>query len=145
MKTILYIIFAFVLCTPGQWGGDLDHAKAEAKEQNKLVLLYFSGSDWCPPCMKLRKDVYDSQAFKDYAAKNLILVNADFPRKKKNKLDDAQVKKNEAMAEKYNANGKYPHSLVLDADGKVLKEWEGDPHLTPEQFVAEINHLNKNQ
>jgi AhpC/TSA family. len=116
----------------------MEQAQLEAKQENKLILLNFSGSDWCGPCMKLRREVLDSDEFLAYAKGKLVLINADFPRQKKNKLDAEQVKRNEALAERYNTKGTFPYTLLLDANGRVLKTWEGNPGLTPSQFIEAI-------
>src|SRR6266567_1513401 len=63
-----------------QWLTDLSKAQAQAKRDNKLVLMDFNGSDWCPPCKALRKNVLSSDEFVTYARTNLILVDVDFPR-----------------------------------------------------------------
>src|SRR5262245_23175367 len=73
-----------------EWQQDAAKAQAQAKKENKLVLLDFTGSDWCGWCIKLKKEVFDTQEFKDYAAKNLVLVEVDFP---KNKEQTAEQKK----------------------------------------------------
>lgn len=141
MKT-LFITFLLALQCTLNWGTDFEAAKQEAKASNKLILIYFSGSDWCPHCMKMKKDIYESKAFNDYAAKNLVLVNADFPRKKKNQLPADQAKRNDELAAKYDPKGSYPYTVIVNSDGKVLKEWEGATSLTPEQFIGEISKLN---
>lgn len=120
------------------WLTNFSKGKAEAATQNKLIVVNFSGSDWCGPCIRLKKEIFGSEAFANYASEKLILVNADFPRYKKNELPKQQVKENEALAEKYNPEGKFPFTVLLDANGKVLKQWEGLPDETPEQFVGEI-------
>jgi hypothetical protein len=74
------------------------------------------------------------------ADSSLILVNADFPRSRKNQLTTQQQALNNAMADKYNAQGKFPYTLLLDADGKVLKTWEGFPNEKPEDFVLEVRN-----
>src|ERR1700735_1061793 len=98
MKALmLYCMLAFL---PGTtWMGDFDSAKTEAAKEHKLILINFSGSDWCGPCIRLRKEILESSTFEDYAKDNLVLVRADFPRQKKNQLDAAQVKRNEALAD----------------------------------------------
>ncbi|MGI8635893.1 MAG: thioredoxin family protein, partial [Segetibacter sp.] len=70
--------------------------------------------------------------------KNLVLVDADFPRYKKNELPKQQVKENEALAEKYNPSGRFPLTVLLNANGQVLKQWDGLPDETAEKFVDEI-------
>lgn len=129
----------FLFAAAPQWGGDFEKAKAEAAQSNKYILLNFCGSDWCGPCIKLKKDIFESADFQQYADAHLVLVRADFPRQKKNQLDAAQTARNEALAEKYNPQGKFPFTLLLDANGKILKEWEGYPKtLNALAFVHDI-------
>ncbi|WP_428666726.1 thioredoxin family protein [Runella sp.] len=139
MKTIISLFIAGLLFSAPQWGGNFEKAKAEAAQNNKYILLNFCGSDWCGPCIKLKKDIFESEDFQQYAEGHLVLVRADFPRQKKNQLETAQTAHNEALAEKYNPQGKFPFTLLLDANGKVLKEWEGYPKtLNTLAFVHDI-------
>lgn len=139
MKALLLVLFtSFSLVTP-TWQFNFDRAKTEARQSHKLILLNFSGSDWCGPCIKLKKDVFESDAFGAYAADHLILVRADFPRQSKNQLDKQQTAHNEALAETYNRQGKFPFTVLLDAEGHVLKEWDGYPKsLTVSSFVSAL-------
>ena len=139
MKLITMIWLLVLL--PIQWEPDFNNAKKIAKEKNELILLNFSGSDWCGPCIVLRRDYLESQSFSDMAKENLVMVNADFPRKKSNIGTPEQVKRNENLAEIYNKEGSFPLTLLLDADGKVLKTWYGKPKTTPEQWTAEIKAI----
>jgi thiol-disulfide isomerase/thioredoxin len=139
MKLITMIWLLAVL--PIQWEADFNNAKKIAKEKNELILLNFSGSDWCGPCIVLRKDYLESQVFTAMAKENLILVNADFPRKKANIGTTEQVKRNEGLAEIYNKEGSFPLTLLLDTNGKVLKTWHGKPETTPEEWTAEIKAI----
>src|SRR6266478_4278624 len=82
-----------------QWLTDLPKAQAKAKEEKKLVLMDFTGSDWCGFCIKLNKEVFSKPEFTEYAKKNLVLVEVDFPTKKE--LSAAQKKANAALKEKY--------------------------------------------
>jgi thiol-disulfide isomerase/thioredoxin len=140
MKAILILLIFLV---PIQWEPNFDNAKKTAKEQNKLILLNFSGSDWCVPCIMLRKEYLETEEFTNFANNNLVLVNADFPRKKKNTGTSEQVKRNELLAEKYNTNGIFPLTLVLNADGKVLKSWQGKPEVAVEKWIEELNTICK--
>ena len=106
---------------------------------HRLIVLNFSGSDWCGPCIRMRKEIFEADAFQDYAEQKLVLVNADFPRLKKNQLSKEQTKLNESLADKYNPEGKFPLTILFDDTGKVLKQWEGCPNESPEKFVTEIN------
>jgi thioredoxin-related protein len=126
MKFLSILLLATILSfSTIEWTTDFTKAKTEATEKGKYILLNFSGSDWCGPCMKLKKEVLDSEAFLKFAEDKLVLVRADFPRNKKNKLSPEQTKQNEALAEKYNREGKFPLTVLIDADGKVVKSWEG--------------------
>ncbi len=138
MKLITMILL-FVI--PVQWEADFENAKKTAREKHQLILLNFSGSDWCGPCIVTRKDYFENDAFGNMAKDNLVMVNADFPRKKKNMPSAEVTKRNEALAERYNKQGMFPFTLLLDADGKVLKTWSGKPEVSPEQWTAEIKAI----
>jgi thioredoxin-related protein len=137
MKLLTIILFT-LLAPPVTWLGDFNNAKLEAVKTHKLIIINFSGSDWCGPCIRLRKEILESANFESYAADHLLLVRADFPRQKKNQPSREQVKQNEALAEKYNSEGKFPYTLLVDENGKVLKAWDGYPNETPEQFVTDV-------
>lgn len=138
MKILIAFLFPALLLITNGWLNDFNEAKHQAFEKKELILLNFSGSDWCSPCIQLKKNFFESDVFKEYAATSLILVNADFPRLKKNRPSKSQVTENENLAEIYNAEGKFPLTLLLDANGKVLRIWDGLPDLTPAQFVGEV-------
>lgn len=135
------IVMLLVFLLPIQWEPSFENAKKTAKENNELILLNFSGSDWCGPCIVLRKEYLESDVFKNFAADHLVLVNADFPRKKKNIGTAEQVKQNEYLAEIYNKNGIFPLTLLLNADGKVLKIWQGKPDITVEKWLEEVQEV----
>ncbi len=139
MKAMVCLLLVALL--PLQWETDYETAKKIAKEKHQLILLNFSGSDWCAPCVATKRDYFENEAFKSMAAKNLVLLNADFPRKKKNQLSAEQAKKNDALAEKYNKQGNFPLTLLLDADGKVIKSWTGRPEAPVEKWVKEIKSI----
>jgi thioredoxin-related protein len=138
MQTLTSILFSTILFLNASWQTDFERAKSEAKTENKFILLNFSGSDWCGPCIRLHKEIFDSEVFTKYADENLVLVNADFPRLKKNMLSKEQQKQNDALADKYNTNGAFPLTLLLDADGKVIKKWDGFPSETAEEFTNDV-------
>jgi len=100
-----------------QWLRDFDEAKRQAKQSGRPIIANVTGSDWCPYCIKLEKEVFSQQAFKDYAKENLILFIADFPRKKQ--LPPAEVKQNTELKNKYEVKG-FPSVLLLDAEGAKL-------------------------
>ncbi|MCU7548004.1 thioredoxin family protein [Chitinophagaceae bacterium LB-8] len=131
-------VFAFWLI-PAPWLTNFDQAKTEAGQSHKYILINFSGSDWCGPCIRMKKEIFESSTFESYATEKLVLVRADFPRLKKNQLPKDQMKANEALADRYNPEGKFPFTILTDESGKILKQWEGLPNETPEQFVNELN------
>jgi thiol-disulfide isomerase/thioredoxin len=87
MKFISILLTFLLLEGSPQWGNDFDKAKFDAIQNHKYIVINFSGSDWCGPCIKLTRDILDSPEFLKYATTNLALVRADFPRLKKNQLD----------------------------------------------------------
>lgn len=122
MKKIM--VYAFLLLgTLGyaqDWKTNFDEAKKEATEQDKKILLVFSGSDWCAPCIKLDKNVWQSDVFKNESKSKLILLKADFPKKKANLLSAELTESNKKLAEKYNKEGNFPLVVLLDKNGKVI-------------------------
>jgi thioredoxin-related protein len=142
MKLLLAFFFVFTYSQPPVWLTDFSKAHQQSVQTSKRMLLNFSGSDWCGPCIRMKKEIFNSDAFSGYASEHLILVNADFPRLKKNQLNKEQTKQNEALADKYNMDGKFPFTILLDVDGKVLRAWDGYPDESAEAFVEEIKKLN---
>ena len=133
-----YAICAVILMSSG-WLNDFDQAKAIAKQESKPILLNFSGSDWCGPCIKMKKQVFETDQFREFADNHLVLLKADFPRLKKNQLDKKQKEHNEKLAELYNPEGKFPLTLLLSQEGKVLKTWDGYTNMSVSQFVDAIS------
>lgn len=138
MKLLLVLIL-LVAATSVEWLANFDAAKDIAARENKHILISFSGSDWCGPCIKMKKEVFESEAFLSIAKNQLVLVRADFPRSKKNQLSKEQTKNNEGLAEKYNPLGKFPYTVLLDKDGKVIKEWDGYVFASQDKFIDALN------
>lgn len=136
-------VAAFLFFSPGKqiWLHDLDSAKEIAKKEHKLILLNFSGSDWCIPCIKMHDEILNSDVFLNYAGENLVLVNADFPRKKKNQSTTAQQAINDKLAEQYNNEGNFPYTLLLDSNGNKLKIWDGYYKNGSDNFIEEIKAI----
>ncbi len=144
IKLCLAAAFFFTtVFTPSPWLNNLDKAEQLAKSEHKLILLNFSGSDWCIPCMKLHTDIFNSDAFIQYAKHNLVLVNADFPRKKKDELSKEQQKENDALAAKYNPDGRFPFTILLDSNGNKLRVWDGYYSQGPDDFIDELSSVKE--
>lgn len=127
-----------VSAADGEWLTDLAKAKQKAKAENKLILLDFTGSDWCPPCKALHKNVFSSKEFTDYAKKNLVLVEVDFPR---SKSQSAELKKaNKMLATQFDIKA-YPTIVILDSSGKELSKKSGYGGEKPDAFIARIEAL----
>jgi thioredoxin-related protein len=140
MKFIPVLLLGFFLKTNSPlWLTDFTTAKQEANTSHKFILLNFSGSDWCTPCIRMHKTLFESAPFENFAEEELVLVNADFPRLNKHQLSKAQQKQNDDLAEQYNPSGKFPYTLLINTEGKVVKAWDGCPDESPEKFVEEIN------
>lgn len=132
MRSLSLIKLACISMSFTGWQTSIDAAKQEAKQKHRLILLNFSGSDWCGPCIRLHKEILESPSFSQFADTSLVLVNADFPRQRKNQLTKNVQHENELLADRYNAQGAFPYTLLLDGDGGVLKTWEGLPKEKPE-------------
>ena len=99
------------------WLTDFKEAQQLAEKEKKVMLVDFSGSDWCGWCIKLDKEVFSQKSFQDYAAENLVLVMIDFPKRKQQ--TPAQKTANNELAEKYKVNG-FPTVLLLKPDGSII-------------------------
>ena len=119
------------------WDDDYDKAVAQAKADKKMVLLDFTGSDWCGWCIKLDKEVFSKPEFKSYAKDNLVLVVVDFPQGKQ------QTKKlkeqNEKLKNEHGIKG-YPTIIVLNSEGKKVGQL-GYMEGGPKAFIAELDKL----
>lgn len=141
MRVLSIAFVSLILLSTTGWENDFEFAQKKAQSEHKFILINFSGSDWCGPCIRLHKDFFEKEAFESFATDHLVLVNADFPRLNKNKLSKEQQKKNDKLADKFNSQGSFPLTLLLNEKGKVVKTWDGYPDLSPEQFVEQIKTI----
>lgn len=147
MKFILSILFvlSFTVMNFAQndWKLDYDEALATAKTEKKPVLILFTGSDWCPPCKRLHSAIFHNKQFEDWAKDNLIMVLADFPRRKENQLPVEQKVKNNNLAKKFGIRG-FPTVLILNTYGKVLDKKVGYGGESPKEYIQNIVSKTKN-
>ncbi len=134
---VVVFIFSSLSTFSQNWLTDFDSAKQEATQKDQKIVLVFSGSDWCAPCIKLDKEIWTSKEFKEYATSNLVMLRADFPRRKKNALTKEQQAQNNGLAERYNQNGFFPLVVMLDKEGNVLGE-TGYLKRSPKEFIKLI-------
>ena len=115
--------------TPKGWTTDLAQALEDAKARNKSVLVEFTGSDWCPPCIFMRKNVFSKDEFVSRASEDFILVELDFPNN-----NPELAKQNQPLAEKYNVEG-FPTVILLTPNGKEFSRTLGAEHRDVESFL----------
>jgi thioredoxin-related protein len=144
LKCIYSITIALGLAqgaTAATWLTDLNAAQEAARKDNKLILVNFTGSDWCGWCIKLRNEVFSKAEFDAFADHNLVLLEIDFPKKKA--MSNAMRKANGTLADKYKVNG-YPTLHLLEATGKSLGEF-GYMEGGPAAFCAKVKSLGGNR
>lgn len=100
------------------WQEDYSKSLAKAAKENKAVLIFFTGSDWCGPCKRLEKELFQSEKFKAFSEKNFVLYEANFPMNK-DLVTPKQKKKNEELAIKYSQSS-FPTIIIVNADEKLL-------------------------
>ena len=119
------------------WEDDYEKAVAKAKAEKKMVLLDFTGSDWCGWCIKLDKEVFSQKEFKDYAKENLVLVELDFPQGKK--LSKKLKEQNEKLKNEHSVKG-FPTIIVLNSEGTKVGQL-GYMAGGPAPFIEKLNGL----
>jgi thioredoxin-related protein len=140
---VLTTLFALSLSlTAGEgWLTNIEKAKELAKKETKAVLVEFTGSDWCPPCKALKKNVFNSAEFKAYAKKHLVLVELDFPRDK-SKVSKEQATYNREQAKAFAVRG-YPTIILMDADGKELTKKVGYGRTSVAKYIESLKKAIK--
>ncbi len=119
MKTLaaLLLLATLPLGASDLWSTDYEASLKKAAAEKRLVLLEFTGSDWCPPCKMQAKEVFDQPDFETFAKDNLVPVKLDFPRRSDQSPEIRAA--NQALAEKYNVDG-FPTVILLDSTGTEL-------------------------
>jgi protein disulfide-isomerase len=121
------------------WITSYEQGQQEAKANNKLVLLDFTGSDWCGWCILLDREVFSKPQFKEYASKNLVLVELDFPKTKP--ISEEIRRQNLRLAQQYQVQG-FPTIIVLNGDGQVVGAF-GYMQGGPDVFITALEKLRK--
>lgn len=140
-----WVVITLFMVTFGysqNWRTNFEEAKKEASDKNKKILLVFSGSDWCTPCIKLDNVVWKSEVFKLESEKNWVIYKADFPKKKANQLTAELAESNNKLAEKYNKSGSFPLVILLDKTGKVIG-MTGFKNISASEYIQLIHSLEK--
>lgn len=116
------------------WKTRLDEAKKEATKNSTNILLVFSGSDWCKPCIQLKNTVFKSEEFANAVKSKYELVVIDFKRDNTG-VSQEEISYREKLAEMYNPNGYFPLVVILDAEGNALKTIESYKGETAEYYI----------
>ncbi len=143
-KHLLYIWLLFISfgVQAQEWTTDYKNAVALSKETQKPIILVFAGSDWCVPCIKLDREIWQSNEFKTQAKKRYVLYKADFPRKKANRLSKEKEAKNGRLAEMFNPKGYFPLVVIIDSEQQVIGTM-GYEKIPPQEYVTRINSYLK--
>jgi protein disulfide-isomerase len=136
----LFLLGILPLHASELWSTNYEESLKTAASENRMVLLEFTGSDWCPPCKKLAEDVFAQPAFEEFAKTNLVPVKLDFPRRSAQTED--QKAANQALATKYNIDG-FPTLILLDSKGGELAREVGYDGGGVNGFIAWVNKYKK--
>ena len=145
-RNVFIALIAFLaipgVVTAADWQTDYAKALETAKAENKRVLLDFTGSDWCGPCIEFKKRVLSRPEFRTYAEKNLILVEVDYPQGKRQSAE--LVKQNEHLSKQYGIDEKgFPTVVLLDPAGKGMREFTGYAGETPAEIISWLEGRTK--
>jgi thioredoxin-related protein len=140
MKVAIVSLFAlfltsFAAAASKAWSADLDAAFKKAEKEDKNVLVEFTGSDWCPPCIMMNKKVFSKEEFTDSASDDFILVKIDIP-----KGDKALTERNQPLLEKYEVKG-VPTVILFDSEGEEYSRFVASSYPTVEGFLAHLKEV----
>ena len=139
LACVLLIIMAQQLSAQTEFLS-IDKALDRSSQEQKPIMLIFSGSDWCKPCIQLKKSILDTKAFSDLS-EELIMMYLDFPYKRSNRLSKEETKHNESLAEQYNKSGHFPKIVFLDQEGKPFTEFNYEKGMTVDHFISNIKKI----
>jgi protein disulfide-isomerase len=142
MKNVLLAILLASLPIQASdlWSTDYEASLKKAATENRLVLLEFTGSDWCPPCKMQAKEVFEQPGFEKFAKENLVPVKLDFPRR--SEQDPKTRAANQALAEKYSIEG-FPTVILLDSKGAEIAREVGYRGGGVDGFIAWVEKNKK--
>jgi protein disulfide-isomerase len=118
-----------------EWLTSHKEALEMAAEENRPILVDFTGSDWCGWCVKLQKDIFTKSEWQDFAKENLVLLELDFPNAKPQ--SDELKAQNAGLQKKFGVNG-FPTLVLLDSKGKEIARNEGYLQGGPQALISWI-------
>jgi thioredoxin-related protein len=121
LKRLFLVSFALFLCSSAGVSSDKDDLSIvkKAKESNKYIAVYFSGSDWCAICHVFKNEFVEQKEVAPILNADFVYYNADFPQRKKLAKDITAT--NDVLAEKLNPNGIFPLLVIADENLNVKK------------------------
>jgi len=125
------------------WNTNYELSKKISFDKKMPLMMVFSGSDWCKPCIKLREQILIDSIFTNWAEDSIVCLCVDFPTQKKNQLNEELKIQNEMLAEKYNLNGIFPLVLIFSYDGEVLGNL-GFENITTFEYIEKIKNIINN-
>ena len=142
LKLLICVFLIPFFALSQEWEENYKDALSNAKITDKPILLVFAGSDWCAPCIKLDRLLFQSSEFKAYSSEHLLIYKADFPRKKKNHLSAEKEQANKKLAEIFNNKGYFPLVLLLDKEENILGTFAYENKKVTE-YISLINSFQK--
>lgn len=133
------LVFLATQAQSQEWKSDLEEAFREANAHGKNVLLFFSVSDACDLCRRLDNVVFQSEEFREYASKNLVLVKLDFH----NSMNSGNKADQLLVVEKYNKDGFFPWVVIIGQNQKVVGKLPLYSDQGPRQYVSQIRSANR--
>lgn len=115
------------------WETNIETAVAKAKKENKSVMVEFTGSDWCPPCIMMNKKVFSQAEFVTKASEKYVLVVIDIPKK-----DPELKKQNQKVMAKYSVRG-VPTVILMDGEGKEFNRFTASQYPAVDKFLAHLD------
>ena len=141
---LLFLVLCGTTLMAQDWQPNWEVATKTSETTNKPILLVFSGSDWCAPCIKLDRDIWSTQVFQAFAKDHLVLYKADFPRRKANQLPEPLATQNKQLAAQFNAKGYFPLVVMLSTKKEVLGQ-TAYLNISPEEYTNKLKAMAANE
>lgn len=121
---------------PIEWMTDLEAAGQRAKEEQKLLLVEFTGSDWCKACLLQKKKVLESPEFEDWAEQHCVAVEIDVPNDASRVGGEQQKALNQMLCDEYGVIS-FPTLLIMTPELVEVGGYKG-AITTPSKAIAEL-------
>ena len=142
VRVLCLILFVLAgMIRAGEWAESYRTAKSQAVKENKKILIFFSGSDWCDAGRIMSRDLFRTKAFQELASRKYVLYNADFP--KYTRLGQEKEDRNKRLAARYGIH-RFPAVVVVEPKfGSMLVKHVGMTRATPRQLLDKLSQIEK--